>query len=600
MTSSLPRRLFLSSVLLLACCPWPPRWPRAKIPGPTCPSSTGPRRPAICWPPAIRDGLLLVRLHLDRPQRRTAAAASRSSRRRPDSTGFTVDPHDPSRLFLFAGGHLQRSTDAGRSWLPVLPAPPGTLPGRPCPRPARPAGSTPSVQDVLWRSDDGGATFGRRGALAGGDDQPIAQLEEAADSQLYLLRSAVCAYHSCGNALSAYRSADQGASWQPIFAGHRSSPVQPAADPSDPSRDPLPALRLPQSGRPRLVAVRRPRRHLHPGGDGARRPAADRPVPAGPAARDQRIRHLPQPRPRSDLAGAGAARSAPGQWHAAIRRDLSPAAASGSFAEPNRAAGLAFFDASSRPRRHLDRDPPRRPFPGIAAALTAGAVPGLFYCSPAPSRLATSWDGGFTWTHRDLPAGLELLAADPREAGVLYARLFENFTSTVYRSADGGATFLPISPPFDGYIADFKAFPYAGRTALVAVTDGRLDDPFARRPDLERAQAPPGSGFPSSPQWRFVLVDGAVLYAITDHTELYRSARRRRELGKAERRPLRVAGRRRHPGRARSLSTRRWRSATTAASPGRAGPCPSPPGNSRRPASRWTRPAASTWCTTAR
>ena len=438
---------------------------------------------------------------------------------------FAVDPFDPDVLFLQTDGFLQRSADAGRTWLAAL-APDalgGTLEIRPSPR-SRGRIYVASAT-TLWLSSDGGASFASRGALPGDRTEvPMVSLQEANDGQLYLLRSDTCGYHHCGDALRVYRSADQGASWQEIFAGH-----------SNPQSNQL----LVHPNRPQTIYLRRTEdfhaeaRLLRSDDRGATFSDLG-PAPGGRLSTD-----ASRPEALFSFAEFGISRSLDGgvSWQSLAdprdssgrwdRRYTGAAIAAGRlriFASPEEGQAPLFFDSTDF-GGSFAAQPIGGLFPDSASwRLGAGSAPGVFHFSDSTRpRVATSRDGGAGWQLAALPPDVRFLAADPRRDNVLYGyETIEFFTVRIVVSRDGGATFQPLSPGWVTHVEDFAAYPY-GETTALAVVLGNGDLAHSADGGATWATEPwTPDGFLGK-TWRRVVADGETLYAINNHTEVFRS-----------------------------------------------------------------------------
>lgn len=426
------------------------------------------------------------------------------------ASGFKVDAHDPSRLFLFDGASLLRSSDAGSTWRPVLSTPLSTL-WQVEPSPHVEDRVYALIAETLWASEDGGASFAPRGPLPTAEDVPIARLVEAADGGLFLLRSDYCGYHHCGGrGLRIYRSADRGVSWQQVFESRAYPPY--AALVADPERPETLYLRSGDVAPPRLWL------------------SDDRGATfseVGPAPEGELQAVAGRSETLLVLGGEALSRSADGgrTWQTpALPTALAPGGATLTpagririWGAPPPGAELVFYESadlgSSWGELRL-----AGAFPGRADGLSAGAVPGLFYISRWPGRLFTSTDGAVGWSEKAIPESLFLLAADSREAASLYFEGREE-VATLWRSRDGGDHFEAISPDWGRPVQDFALFPTAGGTALaVLLSDGRF-----YRSAGDAGWSEPSYGAPSGAGWRLLEEDHGVLYAGTSSAEVYRS-----------------------------------------------------------------------------
>lgn len=426
------------------------------------------------------------------------------------STGLTADPLDPARLFLLADGYLQRSTDGGEAWLPVLAT--GDNPLWQVLPSARQQGRVYALLgDRLLGSQDGGATFERRGDLPAAE-APFANLSEGPDGDLYLTRREFCGLHGCGHRVRAFRSADRGITWTGIYSSDNSDIFAFAVVP-DPFRPQTVFLRETSEAGPRLWR------------------SDDRGATfqlLGAAPEGQLFADPTRPGVLVALLTGSIAASLDGglTWHPlelpfvfGERRAYFASGRLRLIEEP--AAGQIAFADSADLGASWTRVPVARPMPGRLGRVCAGAAPGLFYGGvPFSPQLAVSTDGAATFALSELPPELELLAADPLEAATLYA--WNRSENALYRSPDRGASFERVAPGWGAFLNDFAFFVYQGHTAIALVLDAGIT--VARDGvHFDEIRYPPGGGEPFGPEWRKVQADGGVLYAVTSHTDLFRS-----------------------------------------------------------------------------
>ncbi len=359
-----------------------------------------PRRAGALAAPLLAALLALAGLLADAPA--GEAGVDRWTSLGPEggrSLALAFDPADPAVLYLAGEGGLWKSADAGGGWWRL--APDGGGPGSfvavdPFDRRAVYSASF----DGLERSLDGGVDW--TVARAAPADFPYRGL--AADPHV------PGAVYVLSEPRGVLKSVDRGRTWEGF--GNGLAGLAPftslAVDPTRPG-----AL---------YVATAR---GVFASADGGGHWSAGGGGPAG-----------------APVSGSLSAAATPGGEHG-------DAATLYAFVPAGAPPGLGGATLLRSTDGALSWVPVRQPAGDLAAVAFAAAPvdANRLYLLGDDGRLAASRDGGATWKLAGrLPLGFATLAADPRDPGAIYALTGAGGSyGGVFRSADGGATWRPVS-----------------------------------------------------------------------------------------------------------------------------------------------------------